>query len=122
VYKATSIAHLESGITLVSFHGFNGTFQGRRVEDLIEHVDSVRNRLENAGPVVWAGDFNTFTEDHVTALEEYMRKSGFSMDISVPYNFMRTLDFVFTRECKAVMIESGNYGSDHPFVLFDVYY
>jgi hypothetical protein len=126
IHKATSIAQLDCGLTMISFHGYNGTFQGRQVDDLIDHVDSVMKVMKTLpnpdGPVVWAGDFNSFTFDHVIALEKFMFAAGFNCDWKVPYDSKKILDFVFTRQCSVKPVESGTYMSDHPFLLFDVTY
>ncbi len=120
VYKATAVATLDSGLTLVSFHGYNGTFQGRQVQDLLDHVAAVIAALPPNGPVLFGGDFNTFTAEHVEALEACMGAAGFECHIRVPYDSKKTLDFVFTRQCTAALVDSGSHESDHPFILCDV--
>jgi len=120
-HKATAIALLVSGLTVVSFHGYNGTFQGRKVEDLMGHIDVVMGSLQNTdGPVVWAGDFNTFTAEHLQAVDDYMTAAGFCCDLRVPYDSKKTLDLVFTRLCRAELVETGKHYSDHPYIVFEI--
>lgn len=117
VRKATAIAQT-SGITFVSFHGYNG-WPRHDVKKLMDHVRKVLGVVV-IGPVVFAGDFNTFTTDHHRALVKLMNDYGYSCDISVPYDKKKTLDLVFTRGCTARMVAVGHHESDHPYMLMDV--
>jgi len=135
VYKATAIALLDSvalfpkGIIVVSFHGYNGSLQGRDPKDLFDHVSEVLRHVEAMDqgrgiPCVFAGDFNTFEREHHIAVDSAMETHGFRKAFGVPYKpgGDRVLDMVYTRNCMARRVPVANpyHDSDHPFMLFDV--
>jgi hypothetical protein len=119
IYKNTAVATFENGLTVVSFHGFNGTMRGRDPEMLVDHIEAVLKVIPS-GSCIFAGDFNTFTREHQEAVGLVMDKHAFTRAIQVPYDDKKTLDMVYTRNCTAQLVESGHYKSDHPFMLFDV--
>lgn len=119
INKNTAVATFRNGLTVVSFHGFNGTLQGRRPEMLIDHIDAVLRAIP-AGPCVIGGDFNTFTSEHHEAVESIMTSHGFSRGIQVPYDAVKTLDLVYMRKCQVELTASGHHLSDHPFMMFNV--
>jgi len=124
VYKTSAIAVFDS-LIVVSFHGYNGTLQGRRPRKLADHVEAVLNALgpyltDRRRPVVFAGDFNTFTTEHHDAVEAVLVNHGFRKAIEVRYDRFKTLDLVFTRDCDANRVASDWHESDHPYLVFDV--
>ena len=120
VYKTAAVATFENGLTVVSFHGFNGTLQGRNPSMLVDHVTEVMKVIPD-GPCVFAGDFNTFTEEHHKAVEAIMRENQFTNKrIEVEYDARKTLDLVYSRSCTAQLIKKGHHESDHPYIVFDV--
>ena len=66
VHKATAVVQLGSGLSLVSFYGYNGTLRGRNPLDLVAHAAAVLPAIP-PGPAVWAGDCNIITPEHTAA-------------------------------------------------------
>jgi endonuclease/exonuclease/phosphatase (EEP) superfamily protein YafD len=118
VRKATCVAQLDLGITLVSFHGYNG-WPRRSPPHLADHVRAVLRAVPQ-GPCLFAGDFNTFTKQHHTVVADLMREHGLSLAASVAYDGRRTLDLAFTRGLSARLVGSGRYQSDHPYMVLEV--
>lgn len=83
IRKKTTIATID-GIKFVSFHGYNGT-PFKSIEKLVAHVDAVLSILSPFGPAVFAGDFNTWTKDHLEAVERSLKLAGFRLVYSWPY-------------------------------------
>jgi endonuclease/exonuclease/phosphatase family metal-dependent hydrolase len=112
IVKKTTVATYE-GIQFVSFHGYNGQpFQN--VSKLLDHVKAVVEVLEPESPAVWAGDFNTWTQAHVEAVQQELERVGFQRAYSWPYPGRDIpLDHAFTRGVKVK--NSSDYGneSDH---------
>lgn len=144
VSKCTAIATLRhDGLTVVSFHGYNGTFQGRDPEKLVAHIDAVLRTIDRTKPCVFAGDFNTFGNEHCQAVSDIMSEYDFKCDIQVPYEgskiagfikklmpgrfSQKTLDWVYTRGCHAELLPDEEFKndnhfnqSDHPLIYFRV--
>jgi len=126
IYKNTAVAVWED-LTAVSFHGFNGTGQGRDPKMLVDHVNAVLAVIPD-GPCVIAGDFNTFTSIHQAMVLSVMRDNGFDAAIRVPYQpgtsvddvEAKILDWVLTKECTATLKATSHDQSDHPFMVFTV--
>jgi Endonuclease/Exonuclease/phosphatase family len=132
VYKTTAIALIKNrdfpdGIIVVSFHGYNGTLQGRDPKDLANHVIEALNHVDSLAvtqlPCVFAGDFNTFETEHCVIVDQVMSRKGFRKAFGIPYqpgNDCRTLDWVYSRLCGVKLVKSDHHVSDHPYMLFDV--
>ncbi len=120
IRKKTTIATVQ-GIRFVSFHGYNGT-PFRSIEKLVAHVDAVLSVLSPSGPAVFAGDFNTWTEDHLEAVEKSLKRAGFRLVYSWPYpgrDF--PLDHAFIRG--ELQVESSSHyscASDHNGALLQL--
>ncbi len=119
IVKKTTIATLEN-IQLVSIHAYNG-WPTKKVEYLVDHIVSVVSSLQ-AGPVLFAGDFNTWTEDHVKAVRDKMTESGFDLAYSWPYPGRDVpLDHVFTRGVNISNCSSFHSESDHQGAIFTLH-
>lgn len=118
VYK-TSTAVKTNNRWLCSIHGYNG-FPSKSISKLCDHVDLVAKSLPDFVPAVISGDFNTWTNEHLLAIQQVMRKYGFSLQISAAYDKKKTMDHVFSRSCAAVVKEIFHNDSDHPGILFEV--
>lgn len=118
IKKATAIATLANGLTVVSFHGYNG-WPRHNVQKLIDHVRAVLDVIPT-GPCVFAGDFNTFTNEHHSAVFNVMFEAGFSLRTSAPYDKKKVLDLVYARGCTTQLLKIGRNESDHPFLVFEV--
>lgn len=72
-------------LQLVSFHGYNGQ-PFKSVPKLMAHIDAVLSVLHPDGPVVFAGDFNTWPDgDHLAAVRTRLEGVGFHLAFSWPY-------------------------------------
>lgn len=86
----------ESVVQLVSFHGYNGQ-PFKRVSYLVDHVQAVLDRIEE-DCVIFAGDFNTWTQAHLDAIKVPLEIAGFKHTISWPYPGREfPLDHVFLK-------------------------
>jgi hypothetical protein len=125
VYKTTAVATFDNGLTVVSFHGFNGSgpnpFRWRKPEMLVDHVNAVLEKIPE-GPCVFSGDFNTWTQEHHDAVNHAMAGHRFTRAFEVPYDDKKTLDLVYTRGCRVTLPppNNGHHESDHPYMIFNV--
>lgn len=95
---------LVNSIRFVSFHGYNGQ-PFKDVSKLVAHVDAVLEVLESQDratnclvPVVFAGDFNTWTVAHLDAINSRLDDAGFHHVCSWPYpGKEHPLDHAFIR-------------------------
>ena len=119
IVKKTTIANLEN-IQLVTIHAYNG-WPTKKVEYLVDHIVAVLSSLE-AGPVLFAGDFNTWTEAHVKAVRDTMAESGFDLAYSWPYPGRDIpLDHAFTRGVNVSNCSFFKSESDHQGALFTLH-
>jgi len=122
IYKKTTIASIGK-IEFVSFHGYNGQpFKNK--EKLVAHVDAVLSKLERGkGSCMFAGDFNTWSQEHLDAVTAKLKTYGFHHAYSWPYPGGRVvpLDHVYLR--KLNLTKSETYcckESDHNGALLEV--
>jgi endonuclease/exonuclease/phosphatase (EEP) superfamily protein YafD len=101
VVKKTTIATCE-GIEFVSFHGYNGQ-PFKNVSKLLDHVRALTAGLETDSLAVFAGDFNTWTQSHLDAVQGELAKLGFQLSFSWPYPDRDIpLDHAFTRNVSVI--------------------
>ena len=111
IYKKTTVA-LAGGVQYVSFHGYNGQ-PLKSVEKLVAHVDAVLAVL-HPGPALFAGDFNTWTQEHLDVVVGRMEAAGFRLACSWPYPKRRIpLDLAFLRGLALVSCECYVCEADH---------
>lgn len=72
-------------------------------------------------PAVVAGDFNTWTPEHLEELDIFFVRLGFRRAVSIAYDKKKTLDHVYARGRQAKLLTSGFDKSDHPYFLFEIY-
>lgn len=77
IRKKTTVASYK-GIQCISFHGYNGT-PTRKVANLVAHVTAVLKVLLPQGPAIFAGDFNSWTPEHLSAVQKVMEGAGFKL-------------------------------------------
>ena len=128
VYKKTTVATCcirdeeghKSKIECVSFHGYNG--QPRKVSSyLVDHVRAVIDMLDPTGHAIFAGDFNTWTPQHLAAVSSELQKSGFHLAHSWKYPGKDiSLDHVFIRELKVQRFSTFSNPSDHNGAIFEI--
>lgn len=121
VRKKTTVASA-GGVRLVSFHGYNGQ-PFKDEHKLVAHVDAVLAELEEEGPSLFAGDFNTWSREHVSAVTERMERAGFRLAFSWPYDGRDVpLDHAFVRGLRVTKYEHYACASDHrgAVIEFDV--
>ena len=118
IHKKTIVAScgLPSGkaIELVSFHGYNGWPVFRDASYLVDHVRAVLAVVSPDGPALFCGDFNSWTQAHLDAVETVMREKGFTRIFSWPYpgrDF--PLDHAFGRHVKLNASEVFSSAADH---------
>lgn len=63
IRKKTTVADC-MGVQFVTFHGYNGQ-PFKNASKLVDHVRAVALQLAPSSPVLFAGDFNTWTPDHL---------------------------------------------------------
>lgn len=117
-HKRTTVATMKS-VQFVSFHGYEAK-SWKNVEKLLEHIRAVLNVL-TPGPVLFAGDFNTLTNNHVEAVKEVMENAGFELAYSWPYKGAGSpLDHAFVRGL--TLVSSSNYvcASDHRGAVLEI--
>eukprot|EP00566_Odontella_aurita_P021869 CAMPEP_0113542680 /NCGR_PEP_ID=MMETSP0015_2-20120614/9744_1 /TAXON_ID=2838 /ORGANISM="Odontella" /LENGTH=236 /DNA_ID=CAMNT_0000442769 /DNA_START=362 /DNA_END=1072 /DNA_ORIENTATION=- /assembly_acc=CAM_ASM_000160 len=120
IRKKTTIARCQEGIHFVSFHGYNGQ-PFKSVAKLADHVAAALSVVPSEGPALFAGDFNTWTEEHVDAVTELMINAGFVLAYSWPYPGREvSLDHAFARGMN--VLRSGSYEneSDHRGAIISV--
>jgi len=99
IYKKTTIATITCTTTctsnnvssknldrveLISFHGYNGQpFKNK--EKLVAHVKAVIDKISPTGPALFAGDFNTWSKEHLDAVSAELENVGFRLVFSWPY-------------------------------------
>jgi endonuclease/exonuclease/phosphatase (EEP) superfamily protein YafD len=109
--KHTTLAYSQ-GIDWVSFHGYNGQ-PFKKMEYLLDHVRLVHESVAS-GPAVFAGDFNTWTDNHVRAVKHELARSGFELAGSWPYPGRDgPLDHIFLRDCTGSNLSTFQNSSDH---------
>jgi endonuclease/exonuclease/phosphatase (EEP) superfamily protein YafD len=128
VYKKTTVATCccqNEGQTMfkiecVSFHGYNG--QPRKVSSyLVDHVRAVLDVLDPVGPAVFAGDFNTWTQQYLDAVSSELQQAGFRLAHSWKYpGKSMSLDHVFVRELNIQNFSVFSNASDHDGTVFEI--
>jgi hypothetical protein len=105
---SSSTTGMSRSIQFVSFHGYNGQ-PFKKISYLVDHVQAVLDVLDNNNAeggdaisnneaAVFAGDFNTWSQAHLDAIQIPLQKAGFRLALSWPYpgrDF--ALDHVFIR-------------------------
>ena len=118
IVKKTTIAAYSypgSDVELVSFHGYNGWPRRDEVQKLVDHVESVLAVIMRDKPAIFAGDFNTWTAEHLDAVTHVMSQAGFELVYSWPYPGQKdlTLDHAFVRGMELVHCDTFQNDSDH---------
>lgn len=127
IASTTTLITQNTEITFISFHGYNG-MPMKRIDKLVAHVSVVLeacvSSLSSSSPVVFAGDFNTWTQDHLNAVKKLLEDYGFSLAYSWPYpgrNF--PLDHVFLRNLRLKNNSPPSYfscSSDHNGAIIEL--
>mmetsp|Transcript_46160 Transcript_46160/g.74355 ORF Transcript_46160/g.74355 Transcript_46160/m.74355 type:complete len:241 (-) Transcript_46160:46-768(-) len=119
IFKKTTVATCKRGVQWVSFHGYNGQpFQN--VTKLVAHVDAVIEVL-SPGPALFAGDFNTWSLQHVQAVTASLKGAGFEPAFSWPYPGRDLpLDHAFVRELRLEEASWFKSESDHQGAILTV--
>jgi len=118
IRKKTTVATVKS-VQFISFHGYNGQpFKNK--EKLVAHVEAVLAVL-SPSPALFAGDFNTWSQDHLMAVQESFEKAGFGLKYSWPYpGREQPLDHVFARGVNITKSESYCCRSDHRGAILEL--
>lgn len=119
IYKKTTIADC-MGIQFVSFHGYNGQPMCN-VQKLVDHVKAVVAVLDEELPCLFAGDFNSWSQAHLDAVEKVLSNAGFTLDYSWLYPG-RTfpLDHAFVRGLQSESSMSFTSDSDHRGAVLEI--
>lgn len=119
VFKKTVVATYKQ-IQFVSFHGYNGQPM-KNVAKLRDHVEAVLSVLDETGPAVFAGDFNTWSHAHVDAIQEVLTNAGFQRSFEWPYPGRETpLDYAFTRYVVINKSSTFSNESDHNGAVLEI--
>lgn len=118
-YKKTTLASI-GPIQFVSFHGYNG--QPFKIkENLVAHIQTVLDKVKPSGPVLFAGDFNTWSQEHLDDVTEVMEAHGFQHTYYWPYDRRSVpLDHVFTRGLTLKKADNFVCASDHRGSILDI--
>jgi endonuclease/exonuclease/phosphatase family metal-dependent hydrolase len=131
-------------VQFVSFHGYNGQ-PFKNVSKLVAHVEAVLakmkthpcgddddnnddsgnsdNNNDNAGPAVFAGDFNTWSQEHLDQCKQILQNAGFHLAYSWPYpgrEQKTPLDHVFVRDLELKKSEYFTCLSDHKGAIVEL--
>ena len=115
----------EQLLLIVNIHGVNFTFTEQPLhEQLAPYIELI---MQHKGPVIFSGDFNTWSDARLADVKQSLIKSGFS---ETPFNedkrmkmFGLPLDHIFFRGLKVIDAQSiETDASDHSpqFVTFDL--
>lgn len=121
IHKKTVVA-VSKGIQFVSFHGYNGQ-PFKQVSHLVDHVLAVLAVLPSGDniPTVFAGDFNTWSKEHLDAITIPLSQAGFTYACSWPYPGRSfPLDHVFLRCVKLISYSVYKCASDHQGAILDL--
>ena len=119
IQKKTTLATVE-GMQYVSFHGYNGQ-PFKSVQKLVAHVDAVLSAMTLTSPAVFAGDFNTWTEEHLNAVKMRLQDAGFSLAYSWPYPGREfPLDHAFVRRFRLQGSSYFTCASDHQGAILEL--
>ena len=119
IHKKTTIATVNT-IQFVSFHGYNGQPFKKKFK-LVAHIEAVLAELTPTGPAVFAGDFNTWSKEHLEAVTVKLESVGFHLAYSWPYPGREdALDHAFLRGME--LQSSKNYvcASDHRGAILEL--
>lgn len=115
IKKKSTVAEC-AGVQFVSFHGYNGT-PSRDVGGLVEHVKAVLEVMgPDDGPAVFAGDFNTWSQEHLDAVASELGAAGLSLAASWEYPGSSRpvdLDHAFMRGLKLLRSSTFQNEADH---------
>lgn len=119
IHKKTTIASIQS-IEFVSFHGYNGQpFKNK--EKLVAHVEAVLTELPRDQPAIFAGDFNTWSQEHLDAVTSKLGSVGFHLVYSWPYPGRdHPLDHAFLRDVELISSENYACSSDHKGAILEL--
>jgi endonuclease/exonuclease/phosphatase (EEP) superfamily protein YafD len=118
IRKRTTVAN-SNGIQFVSFHGYNG-IPFRNKTKHVSHVKAVLTLL-SSGPAVFAGDFNTWSQDHLDSIVLTLKNEGFELVFSWPYKGRKLpLDHVFLRNINLLSSTFFSCPSDHFGALVEI--
>lgn len=118
IHKKTIIASTGS-VQFVSFHGYNGQ-PFKSIERLVNHVEAVLKVL-SPGPSIFAGDFNTWSQEHLDAVNTRLENDGFHLCYSWPYSGRDfPLDHAFVRGLKLKSSTNYECASDHRGAILDL--
>jgi len=118
IQKKTTIA-MVYGVQFVTFHGYNGQpFKSK--SKLVSHVEAVMAEL-SPGPAVFAGDFNTWSQDHFEAVKSKLESMGFQYVYSWPYPGLDyPLDHAFVRGVEVKSSDNYACASDHRGAILEI--
>ncbi len=112
-------------LLLINLHGVNFTLTSTPLAEQIQpYLDLIKT---HQGPVIFSGDFNTWSDARLVSIEERLIKSGFNealfnKDQRVT-TFGHALDHIYFRGLKVIKAESlATEASDHSpqLVTFDI--
>jgi len=135
--RSDNILQQQRKVRLVSFHGYNGQ-PFKNVSYLVDHVRAVldvllqqesdsdedTDRYDDNCNIIFAGDFNTWTQEHLDAVEALLEEAGFRRVLSWPYpgrDF--PLDHVFFKSNDSMTLKDSTIiesKSDHRGALLKI--
>jgi len=118
IHKKTTVASVNT-VQFVSFHGYNGQ-PFKKKHKLVAHIEAVLAEL-SPGPAVFAGDFNTWSKEHVDAVKVKLESVGFHLAYSWPYPGRDDpLDHAFLRGVELKSSKNYECTSDHRGAILEL--
>ena len=119
IFKKTIVVDC-MGVQFVSFHGYNGQ-PLRNVQKLVDHVSAVVSVIDVDHPCIFAGDFNTWSQAHIDAVEKVLADAGFTRAYSWSYPGRELpLDHAFVRGVRHESSFSYTCDSDHRGAVLEI--
>lgn len=123
-YGLYPIKNFKKNLLVISIHGLNFTKNYKFKEQILSVIDIV---LKHEGPVIFAGDFNSWNKGRTSFLKKIMKNNNFQEAIFEKDDRLKflkyPLDYVFVRDIEVKKAEVLDYvkSSDHKPLYLDLY-
>ena len=104
-------------LLLINIHAINFVTQRKFERYIYKIIDNLKH---HSGPIIWAGDFNTWNHKRLSFLDRTLAEYGLKRVLSTKYFLNLNLDHVYVRGCQLYhsKIYTKIQSSDHsPFIV-----